>query len=136
MRYGELLGALADQEDVIGSSHHLEGDLGRVANLLNGRDGTGGVGGTVHHGGVEGYDASFIGEPAQPDGHIVRVILDERDARDYGVDRVGALFDLRQGPLDGRQPVARGDDPGAGGEVARRLLSSALRDRGPRPRRR
>jgi hypothetical protein len=61
---------------------------------------------TVHARGVELHDAVGVGQAAVADAGVGRVEFVEVDARDHGVEHVGALGHHLKGLLDGGQVAA------------------------------
>ena len=112
VRPGELQGPLADEQAVVGPLHHQPGDGRGVHDVPERGDGAAAVGRAVHDGGVELDDALLVGDAAVADGVVGRVGLDDRDALDRRVERVGAGLDQLHRLLDGLQAVGAGDDHG------------------------
>lgn len=100
VHFGESVGAVADEEAMVGALHDEAGDGGGVEDVAEGGDGAAGVGGAVHDGGVEFDDAVFVGDAAETDGVVGGVGLDNGDAGDGGVEWIGAVLKLTHGFLD------------------------------------
>src|SRR5262249_18851099 len=63
----------------------------------------------VHHARVEFDDALLVGQTAEPDAVVVRIVLDELDARDRGVDGPPSLAHALHGEFDRLEAVATRD---------------------------
>jgi hypothetical protein len=68
--------------------------------------------GTVHAAGIELYDAFFVRQATEPDGHVLGIELGDVHAGHDRIDRVGAGDDHVIGFLDAANAVVRRDDDG------------------------
>ena len=101
----EILCALADEQDVVRLIEDKLGESGCAADVLQRRDSAGAVGRSVHDSRIQFDDAVLIGETAETDGVVLGVVFDERDARDGGVERVGAVLHHLIRLFDGAEAV-------------------------------
>ena len=121
-RAREILRALADEQMVIRFvGDELRDPRGR-ADALDPRDGAGALLRPVHARRVELYDALRVWQAAPADAGLVRIELDDGDARDQRVEDVGAAGHHRERLRHARDAVGvfrsvavgRGDDAGPG----------------------
>jgi len=110
---GEPERPLADEQAVIGPLHDQPGDGGGVHDVPDRGDRASSVGRAVHDGGIEFDDAFLVRDAAVADGPVLRIGLDDRDAGDRRVERVGAGLEQLHRLLDGPQAVGAGDDDGS-----------------------
>ena len=138
---GEILRAFADEQVVVGFSHHFFGDERRSADAFDGGDRAGPLERPVHDGGIQLDDALGIGQAAVADAGVLRVGLDDVDAGDDGIEHIGAVGDHFVGAghtgqtvgVLGMVAVGGGNDqgPDAGGLESRgRLCQGAERTGG------
>lgn len=113
--------ALADEHDVIGASEHFQSNGRGCLDILETCDRPGFVGWAVHDGGIELDDAPLVGQPAEADGHVIGVFLDDSDARDDGFGGVPALVHEIPGFGDCSDAVAGSDANGPAVVIARPL---------------
>jgi hypothetical protein len=126
----EAVGAVADQQDVVGAIHHLQRDLGGIPDVPDPGHRAAQAARAVHHAAVQLDHPLFVGQAAVADGHVVRIVLDEAHPLDGGRHGAPTPSDRGAGLLHGAQPVGTGDGDGdLGGRSAR---AAEERGRGPR----
>src|SRR4051812_28872614 len=110
---GKTLGALADQHDVTSVLHSSLRDLGDVLNIANATNRPRAASGTVHAAGVEFNHPFFVGQTAEADTIVVRIIFRTSHHPHRGIESIGAAAEHTEGFLDIRESVGRRDDNGA-----------------------
>ena len=88
MGHSEPGGSVAGEQDVVGAIEQMQCDSCGVSHSLECRDAGSGVGGPVHHGRVEFDLAVFVGQAPVADGRFVRVVFNEFDSGDDGIDEI------------------------------------------------
>src|SRR5215471_8227734 len=84
----EAAGAIANQHHMIGALHDGLGELCHILDLAHAGDGACAMRWPMHAAGVEFNFAFFVWQAAESDGIIVRIVLDDRDCSDSGIQRV------------------------------------------------
>ena len=88
-----------------GALHDEFGDFRRRFDAVDGADGTGAAGGTVHDTGVEFDFAVFIWQTAVTHGGVIGIELNNVDAGDDGIERIASSLDDFHSFGAGRQAV-------------------------------
>ncbi len=109
VRPSEPVGSISGEQHVVRAIEHVECNSSGVADPLECGNGSGGVSGSVHDGCIEFDVPIFVGQAPVADGRFVRVVFNEFDSGDDGIERVDAVGDLFEGQASGFESVLRSD---------------------------
>ena len=107
---GEVESALTDEHDVVGLFHDELGEAGDVFYVANAGDAAGAARRPVHQARVEFDNALLVGQAPETDGVIFRIVLDEGDSGDYGIESVCTAAHQTHGARAGVEAVAGRND--------------------------
>jgi hypothetical protein len=88
VRQGELLRPFTHEQHVIGLFHHKPRYRRNILDLANAGNRTGTARGAVHHARIEFDHALFVGQTAQPDAVIGRIVLLNLEHKADGVQGI------------------------------------------------
>ena len=103
-----------DEHDVAGVLVDFAGDEADIFDVADAADGASGTRRTMHAAGIEFDDAFFVGQAAEADGMIFRIVLAAETNVVNGFEGVSAIEEHVVGLLDGGVAGFAGDDDGLG----------------------